>query len=610
MSHLMKRVPKCNFASHIHRVGGLFIKKHILKGSNASSGQKMRTQALSQVGSKSVDAFSYVIVGAGSAGCVLANRLTEDSQSTVKLLEAGPKDTILDSKLLQWKIHMPAALTYNLCDDKYNWYYHTTPQKHMDNRIMYWPRGRVWGGSSSLNAMVYIRGHAEDYNRWSKEGAAGWGYEFCLPYFKKAQTHELGPDVYRGGNGPLHVSRGKTKNPLHQAFLDAAQQAGYPFTEDMNGFQQEGFGWMDMTIHKGQRWSTASAYLRPALSRPNLSAEDSTFVTKILFEGTKAIGVEYIKNGEKKKVFATEEVILSGGAINSPQLLMLSGVGNADDLKKLGIPVVCNLPGVGQNLQDHLEVYIQQKCTQPITLYKSQKPLQMVKIGLEWFLKHTGDGATAHLETGGFIRSRPGVSHPDIQFHFLPSQVIDHGRVASQMEAYQVHVGPMRSTSIGWLKLKSADPRDHPILEPNYLSTEIDVWEFRQCVKLSREIFAQKAFDKFRGPELQPGEHIQSDGEIDAFIRQKADSAYHPSCTCKMGHGSDTTAVVDPQTKVIGTENLRVVDASIMPSIVSGNLNAPTVMLAEKAADIIKGLPSLQEKNIPIYKPQTLETQR
>ncbi|KAJ6668376.1 hypothetical protein lerEdw1_015753 [Lerista edwardsae] len=471
MSFLIKGFQKCGFASQVHRIGGKLFKSHLLKCPKACSEQNLKTsRTFSQVSSQNADSFSYVIVGAGSAGCVLANRLTEDPHNTVKLMEAGPKDTIFDSKFLLWKIHMPAALTYNLCDDKYNWFYHTTPQKHMDNRIMYWPRGRVWGGSSSLNAMVYIRGHAEDYNRWNKEGAVGWDYEGCLPYFKKAQTHELGADLYRGGNGPLHVSRGKTKNPLHSAFLAAGQQAGYPFTDDMNGFQQEGFGWMDMTIHKGQRWSTASGYLRPALSRPNLSTEVSTFVTKILFEGTKAIGVEYVKNGEKKKVLASREVILSGGAINSPQLLLLSGVGNADDLKKLGIPVVCNLPGVGQNLQDHLELYIQQKCTQPITLYRSQKPLKMIRIGLEWFLKCTGEGATAHLETGGFIRSRAGVPHPDIQYHFLPSQVIDHGRVPSQMEAYQVHVGPMRSKNVGWLKLKSTDPREHPILEPKYLS--------------------------------------------------------------------------------------------------------------------------------------------
>ncbi|XP_060095764.1 choline dehydrogenase, mitochondrial [Heteronotia binoei] len=609
MSYLLNGVQAYCFSKQMCGIGELLIKTDVLK--KVFSVQKMKTtQAFSQNSSRNVDCFTYIIVGAGSAGCVLASRLTEDPDSTVKLLEAGPKDTVFNSKRLLWKIHMPAALTYNLCDEKYNWYYHTTPQKHMDNRIMYWPRGRVWGGSSSLNAMVYIRGHAEDYNRWSKEGAVGWDYEFCLPYFKKAQTHELGADLYRGGNGPLHVSRGKTNNPLHHAFLDAAQQAGYPFTDDMNGFQQEGFGWMDMTIHQGQRWSTASAYLRPALSRPNLSTEENILVTKILFKGTKAIGIEYVKDGEKKTIFANKEVILSAGAINSPQLLMLSGVGNADELKKLGIPVICHLSGVGQNLQDHLEVYVQQKCTQPLTLYKSQKPLNMMKIGLEWLWKFTGDGATAHLETGGFIRSRAGVPHPDIQFHFLPSQVIDHGRIASQLEAYQVHIGPMRSTSVGWLKLKSTDPREHPILEPNYLSTEIDIWEFRQCIRLAREIFAQRAFEKFRGPEIQPGSHVQSDEEIDAFIRQKADSAYHPSCTCKMGQDSDSTAVVDPQTKVIGIENLRVVDASIMPSIASGNLNAPTVMIAEKAADIIKGLPSLQEKNVPVYKPPTLEIQR
>ncbi|XP_068109766.1 choline dehydrogenase, mitochondrial isoform X3 [Hyperolius riggenbachi] len=513
-------------------------------------------------------------------------------------------------KRLSWKIHMPAALMYNLCDDTYNWFYHTEPQEHMDHRVMYWPRGRVWGGSSSLNAMVYIRGHAEDYNRWNAQGATGWDYAHCLPYFKKAQTHELGPDDYRGGNGPLHVSRGKTNHPLHHAFIEAAKQAGYPFTEDMNGYQQEGVGWMDMTIFKGQRWSTASAYLRPAMSRPNVSVQEKTLVTKIIFQGLRAIGVEYVQDGRKKKAFANKEVILSGGAINSPQLLMLSGIGDASDLKKLGIPVIVPLSGVGQNLQDHLEVYIQQMCTKPVTLYRAQKPLQMLKIGIEWMVKFTGYGATAHLETGGFIRSAPGVEHPDIQFHFLPSQVIDHGRVNPNMEAFQVHVGTMRGTSVGLVKLRSADPRDHPTINPNYLSTEKDVVDFRQCVKLSREIFTQKAFDEFRGPEILPGPGVQTDEEIDAFIRQKADTAYHPSCTCKMGQPNDSTAVVDPDTKVIGVENLRVVDASIMPSIVSGNLNAPTIMLAEKASDIILGMPPLEEKNIRVFRPHNLEAQR
>ncbi|KAM6976590.1 choline dehydrogenase, mitochondrial [Aplochiton taeniatus] len=505
---------------------------------------------------------------------------------------------------------MPAALTYNLCDEKYNWFYHTLPQAHMNNRVLYWPRGRVWGGSSSLNAMVYIRGHAEDYNRWQREGAEGWDYDHCLPYFRKAQCHELGGDRYRGDSGPLHVSRGRTEHPLHKAFIEAGQQAGYPFTDDMNGNQQEGLGWMDMTVHIGKRWSTASAYLRPVLNRPNLTTEVKCLTTRVLFESNRAVGVEYTQNGHKKKVFAEKEVILSGGAINSPQLLMLSGVGNADDLTQLGIPVVQHLPGVGSNLQDHLELYVQRQCTQPITLYKAQKPYHMVKIGLEWLLKYTGYGATSHLESGGFIRSRAGVTHPDIQFHFLPSQVIDHGRITPKIEAYQVHVGPMRSTSTGWLKLKNTNPLEHPILQPNYLSQDIDVWEFRECVKLSREIFNQKAFEPFRGPEVQPGPQVQSDAEIDAFVRQKSDSAYHPSCTCKMGSPSDPMAVVDPTTRVLGLEGLRVVDASIMPSVVSGNLNAPTIMIAEKAADIIRGRPALHDPGVPVYQPSSLETQR
>jgi choline dehydrogenase len=540
------------------------------------------------------ETYDYIIVGAGSAGCVLASRLSEEKGARVLVLEAGPSDRT-------WKIHMPAALTYNLCDDKYNWAYETEPQAHMDGRRMYWPRGRVLGGSSSLNAMVYVRGHALDYDRWAGNRLPEWSYAHVLPYFKRAETREKGGDAYRGSSGPLQVATGSQKNPLFDAFIEAGLQAGYPFTADMNGYQQEGFGRMDMTIHRGRRWSTARAYLHPAMARPNLAVETGALCSRILFEGRRAVGVAFRRKGRMREVRAAREVILSGGAINSPQLLLLSGIGPADEIGRHGIRVIHDLPGVGRNLQDHLELYVQHACTQPITLYITENPLQRVRIGLEWFLLKRGLATSAHLEAGAFIRRNDTVLHPDLQYHFLPSLVNDHGRQKIGRHAFQAHVGPMRPTSVGYLRLRSADPSVHPEIQPNYLASEQDRLEMRDAVKLTREIFAQPAFDPYRGEEIQPGAAVTTDAGIDAFVRARSDSAYHPSCTCKMG--DDEMAVVDGELRVRGLEALRVVDASIMPDVVSGNLNAPTIMIAEKAADMIRGRPKLPPEYAPVYVP-------
>ena len=544
--------------------------------------------------SKNTETFDYIIVGAGSAGAVLANRLSEEPDVSVLLLEAGPMDYSL-------YIHMPAAFIEPLKGRMFNWAYRSEPEPHMDGRRMYQPRGKVLGGSSSINGMAYIRGHARDYDRWARtNGMESWDYARCLPYFRKAETHEEGADDYHGGEGPLHVTRGKGENPLFQAFIAAAQQAGYPYTEDMNGYRNEGFGPMDRTTRKGVRWSTANAYLRPAAKRPNLTIRTRTLTSRILFEGTQAVGVETArKRGAATTIRAAREVLLCGGVFNSPQLLQLSGIGPGDLLKHIGVPVVQDLPGVGENMQDHLEVYVQYACRKPVSLYSQTQPLNKILVGLEWLLWRTGAGASNHFEAGGFIRSETGVEHPNLQYHFLPVAANYDGSDAANFHGFQAHVGPMRPEARGTVKARSADPREAPEIRFNYNESERDRREFRDGVKLTREIMAQPAFDPLRDGEVMPGAGVQSDAEIDAFVRQFAESAYHPSCTCPMGY--DEMAVVDAEGRVHGVEGLRVVDASIMPSIVSGNLNAPTIMLAEKLADAIRGRDALPPENPPIW---------
>ena len=444
--------------------------------------------------------FDYVIVGAGSAGCVLANRLSAEPEIRVLLLEAGPIDHDW-----AWQLHMPAALAHPLANDRYNWFYTSEPEPFMDGRRMYCPRGRVLGGSSSINGMAYVRGHARDYDRWAQAGLEGWAYADLLPYFKRAETRANGGDVYRGDDGPLHVATGCTPNPLYAAFIEAGVQAGYPFTADMNGYQQEGFGRMDMTTRDGRRWSAARAYLRPALRRANLTVRTKALSTGIGFEGRRATGVRYRSNGAEHHVRAEREVILCGGAINSPQLLALSGIGPANQLRALGLAVVADLPGVGQNLQDHLEIYVQHACTQPITLYSAQKPWNKLWIGLNWLLLKRGLGATSHFEAGAFIRSRPGVEHPDLQYHFLPIAMNYDGSNPQRGHGFQAHVGPMRPTSTGQVTLRSDDPSEAPSIRFNYLATEGDREEMRAAVRLTREILAQTAFDPYRGRNWRLG---------------------------------------------------------------------------------------------------------
>ena len=536
--------------------------------------------------------FDYIIVGAGSAGCVLANRLSENPKHKVLLLETGGSDKSIFIK-------MPTALSIPMNTDKYAWQFNTEKEPYLNNREMHCPRGKVLGGSSSINGMVYVRGHAKDFDEWEAHGAEGWNYQACLPYFQKAETWYKGDDAYRGGNGELGVNNGnEMKNPLYTAFIKAGEQAGYDITSDYNGKQQEGFGPMHMTVKDGVRSSASREYLDPIKSRKNLTIVTGALVTKVVLEDKVAKGVEYVVNGKAETAAASHEVILSAGSIGSPHILQLSGIGDRDILEKAGVDVKHHLPGVGQNLQDHLEFYFQYKCKQPITLNRKLGLISKGLIGARWLLNRSGLGATNHFESCAFIRSKADVEWPDIQYHFLPAAIRYDGKSAFDGDGFQVHVGHNKPKSRGSVTLQSANPTVPPKILFNYLQHPDDIEGFRACVRLTREIIAQSAFDDFRDGEIQPGEHIQTDEEIDAFVREAVESAYHPSCSCKMGE--DEMAVVDSQTNVHGIEGLRVVDSSIFPTIPNGNLNAPTIMVAEKAADIILRKPALPPQNVPV----------
>ena len=525
--------------------------------------------------------YDTIIVGAGSAGCVLANRLTEDPHHRVLLLETGGSDRSIF-------IQMPTALSIPMNTKKFAWQFHTEPEPYLDNRRMHCPRGKVLGGSSSINGMVYVRGHAKDFDEWEAHGAEGWNYQNCLPYFKKAETWVFGGDTYRGDSGPVGTNNGNNmKNPLYQAFIDAGEQAGYPVTRDYNGHQQEGFGPMHMTVKDGVRSSTANAYLRPVMNRSNLTVQTGALVHRVLLKGKHAVGVRYERGGKVRDVKANSEVILSAGSIGSPHILQLSGIGNREVLEKAGIEVNHELPGVGSNLQDHLEFYFQFRCKQPTSLNSKLNPLSKALIGARWILRKDGLGATNHFESCAFIRSKAGVEWPDLQYHFLPAAMRYDGKEAFDGHGFQVHVGHNKPKSRGHVHVRSADPKAAPEILFNYLQHEDDREGFRDCVRLTREIINQPAMDDYRGEEIQPGADVTSDEAIDAFVRQAVESAYHPSCTCPMG--TDEQAVIDPQTRVRGIGGLRVVDSSVFPTIPNGNLNGPTIMVAERAADIIRG---------------------
>ena len=531
----------------------------------------------------------FVIVGSGSAGSAMAYRLSEDGRHSVVFIEYGGTDA---GPLIQ----MPSALSMPMNMPLYDWGFATEPEPHLGGRVLVTPRGKVIGGSSSINGMVYVRGHARDFDHWAEQGATGWSYADVLPYFKRMEHSHGGEEGWRGTQGPLHVQRGTRVNPLYAAFVEAGRQAGFELTEDYNGAKQEGFGAMEQTIHGGRRWSAANAYLRPALKRPNVSLIKG-LARRVVIENQRATGVEVEARGQVQLVKARREVIVAASSINSPKLLMLSGIGPAAHLRQNGIEVVADRPGVGRNLQDHLELYIQQESTQPGTLNSVLNPFSKALIGARWLFFKSGLGATNHFEAAAFVRSKAGVDYPDIQYHFIPAAVRYDGTSAAKSHGFQAHVGPMRSKSRGSVTLRSPKPKDKPVIRFNYMSHPDDWSDFRHCIRLTREIFGQAAFDPYRGAEISPGRHVQSDAELDEFVRNHVESAFHPCGTCRMGRKDDAAAVVDPECRVIGVDGLRGADSSIFPRGTNGNLNAPSIMTGEKASDHILGRTPLPPSN-------------
>jgi len=538
--------------------------------------------------------YDYIIVGAGSAGCVLANRLSADRQTRVLLLEAGPPDRY-------WAIHMPAGMGHAIDARRFNWHYDSGPEPHLDERRIYTPRGRTLGGSSSINGMVYIRGHACDYDAWEARGCSGWGYRHVLPYFRRSECHELGADAYHGAAGPLAVTAGRPTAPLDAAFLAAGQQAGYGATTDVNGERQEGFGRIDRTTWAGRRCSTARGYLNPVRERPNLTVIADAHAEQVLIENGRATGLRYRRRGRTLQARARGEVLLCAGAINSPQLLKLSGIGPAAELEQHGIPVRHELPGVGEHLSDHPDVVLAWHARAPVSIYPLAVPPRKWLTGMRWFLDRRGPAASNHFEAGAFIRTRAGVKHPDAQLTFMPLAIQPGTSSCVPGHAFQVHIDLMRPTSLGHVRLRSADPGEGPEIVFNYLATERDREDMRNAVHHVRELIEQPAFDGIRAAEISPGPDVRDDAAIDTWVRQTMETGYHAAGTCRMGPAADPTAVVDPELRVHGVEGLRVVDASVMPQVVSGNTNAPTVMIAEKASDLIRGAAPLPPADAPVW---------